>query len=169
MRHVFTLILAPFLIFCTAVPPESVPPDYLVTAITVTTPDSSLSPQQIANEETMVQILHYLRFVPLAGQADEDSLLTSLPLYTIQLTHANGRITEYRQLGTEYLSKNDGAWYHIEPDRGRTLEELLGNSETGFSVFLLPFSLSPYIITEECMNKEAVYGSVTKYRHFRPC
>ncbi len=140
MRHFFALILAPFLLFCTAVPPEAVRPDYLVTEITVTCPDRSLPLQQITDEETIVQILQYLRFVPLEGQADNDSLHASLPLYTIQLTHATGRITEYRQLGADFLSKNGSVWYHIDPEQGRTLEELLGSghSRLSFSYCLFP-------------------------------
>ena len=66
----------------------------------------------------MGRILRYLRFVPLHGQADTDSMAGSLPLYTVRLTHATGRVTEYRQLGNEYLSKNDSPWYHIDPEDG---------------------------------------------------
>ena len=72
----------------------------------------------------MAEILQYLRTVPLLGQADKDSMDSLLPLYTVRLTHATGRVTEYRQFGAEYLSKNDSPWYHIDPEDGRLPENL---------------------------------------------
>lgn len=124
MRPFFASILTPFILFCSAVPPAAVPPDYLISQIAITCPDSSPTPMQITDQQAMGQILQYLRTVPLQGQADTDSMGHSLPLYTIRLTHTTGRITEYRQLGAEYLAKNDSPWYHIDPELGSALEEL---------------------------------------------
>lgn len=124
MRHFLVSIIAPFILFCAAAPPEAVPPDYLITEITVTCPDRYPAPLKFTDQQTMGRILRYLRFVPLHGQADTDSMAGSLPLYTVRLTHATGRVTEYRQLGTEYLSKNDSPWYHIDPEDGRLPENL---------------------------------------------
>ena len=124
MRQLLAILLTPFFLFCKSVPLETVPPDYLVTEITVTCPDLSPSPLVITDQQTMGEILRYLRTVPLLGKADKDSMTGSLPLYTISLTHATGRITEYRQLGAEYLSKNDSPWYEIPPEEGSIPEDL---------------------------------------------
>lgn len=124
MRHFLASLIAPLILFCTAAPPETVHPDYLVTEITVTCPDRHPAPLQFTDQQTMGRILQYLRFVPLQGQADTDSMSADLPLYTLRLTHATGRITEYRQLGSEYLSKKDSPWYHIDPEDGRLPEDL---------------------------------------------
>ena len=128
MRQFLASILTPFILFCTAVPPEATPPDYLVTEITVTCPDRSPAPLQFTDQQDMAEILQYLRTVPLLGQADKDSMDSLLPLYTVRLTHATGRVTEYRQFGAEYLSKNDSPWYHIDPEDGRFLIAFFPNS-----------------------------------------
>ena len=125
MRHFWASLL---ILFCTAVPPEAVPPDYLVTEITISCPDHSDVPLQFSDQQTMRQILQYLRTVSLQGKADMDSIDFNLPLYTVSLTHATGRITEYSQLGEEYLSKNDSPWYHIDPAEGRFLIAFFPNS-----------------------------------------
>ena len=52
----------------------------------------------------------------------------ALPLYTLRLTHVNGRVTEYRQLGAEYLAKNNSLWYHIDPEQGGFLIAFLDNT-----------------------------------------
>lgn len=127
MRHFLTFLLAPVLLFCTAVPPENIPPDYLISEITVICSDSD-SPLQLTGQQDMRRILHYLRSIPLEGQADTDSIDTSLPLYTVRLTHITGRTTEYRQLGAAYLSKNDSPWYHIDPEMGSFLIAFFDNS-----------------------------------------
>ena len=124
MRQFFAWIIAPFFLFCTAMPPAPIPPDYLVTEITVSCPDRSPAPLTLVDLQTIGQYLQYLRSVPLQGQADKDSINSSLSLYTVRLTHATGRVTEYRQFGAEYLSKNDSPWYHIDPEDGRLLENL---------------------------------------------
>ncbi len=128
MRQFLASILTSFALFCTAITPEAIPPDYLITKITVTCPDCSPAPLQFTDQQAMNQILQYLRTVPLYGQADTDSMDSFLPLYTVQLTHATGRITEYNQLGAEYLSKNDSPWYHIDPEDGRFLIAFFPNS-----------------------------------------
>ena len=128
MRQFLASILTTFILFCTAGPPDTIPPDYLVTEITVICPDHSPAPLQFTDQQTMGQILQYLRTVPLYGQADMDSMDDSLPLYTIRLTHATGRVTEYNQFGSEYLSKKDSPWYHIAPEDGRFLIAFFPNS-----------------------------------------
>ena len=124
MRQILAMLLTPFFLFCKGVPPEAVPPDYLVTRITVTGADR----QQYTDQESMGQILHYLRSVPLQGKADTDIIGTDLPLYTIRLTHATGHLTEYRQLGAEFLAKNDSPWYHIDPEQGGFLVAFFDNN-----------------------------------------
>ena len=121
MRQILALILTPFVLFCTAVPPEAVPPDYLITTITISCGQESPAPLTISDQQTMGKILQYLRTVPLRGKADNSDMDQALPLYTVRLTHATGRVTEYRQLGTEYLSKGDSPWYHIDPEDGSFL------------------------------------------------
>jgi hypothetical protein len=128
MRHFLASILTPIVLFCAAVPSKTVPPDYLITKITVSCPDHSPAPLEFADQQTMGQILAYLRTVPLLGQADTGSMDFTLPLYTVRLTHSTGRITEYHQLGTDYLSKNDSPWYHIAPEDGRFLIAFFPNS-----------------------------------------
>ena len=128
MNRLLSLILAPFILLCTAMPPESIPPDYLITEITVTTQDHFDAPLRFSDQATMGQLLTYLRTVSLNGKADTDSMDSTLPLYTIRLTHATGRITQYRQLGTEYLSKNGSPWYHIDPAEGRFLIAFFPNT-----------------------------------------
>ena len=154
MRQILAFIFAPLLIFCAAVPPETVPPDYLITQITVTCPDRSPTPLMLTDQQQMGAILEYLRTLSLHSQADTDSIDTSLPLYTLRLTHATGRITEYRQLGEEYLSKNDSPWYHIDPAQG---------------CFLVAFFPSALYNNKNTSFKEAAYEPVTKHRHLRPC
>ena len=124
MRHFLTLILTPVLLFCTAVPPDAALPDYLISEIPVTCPQRFPAPLQINDQQAMGEILQYLRAVPLHGKADTVSIFEEMPQYTIRLTHAAGHVTHYRQLGAEYLSKNDSPWYHIDPEDGRILEEL---------------------------------------------
>ena len=121
MNRLLSLILAPFILLCTAMPPESIPPDYLITEITITTPFYSDAPLRFSDQETMGQLLTYLRTVSLNGKADTDSMDASLPLYTIRLTHITGRVTEYHQRGMEYISKGNSPWYHIDPEDGRFL------------------------------------------------
>ena len=128
MHRLLSLILAPFILLCTAMPPESIPPDYLITEITVTDPDHPNAFLQFSDQATMGQLLTYLRTVSLKGKADKDSMDLALPIYTIRLVHATGRITQYRQLGTEYLSKNDSPWYQIDPTEGRFLIAFFPNS-----------------------------------------
>ena len=127
MRHFLTFLLAPILLFCTAVPPESAAPDYLITGISLTCPGCA-APLQLTDQQAMGQILQYLRQVPLHGKADNDSIDPELPLYTFRLTHATGRITEYRQRGAEYLSKNGSPWYHIDPEDGGFLIAFFNNT-----------------------------------------
>lgn len=124
MRQLLAILLTPFFLFCKSVPPEAVPPDYLITEITVTCPDRSPAPLIITDQQTMGEILQYLRTVPLLAQADRDSIDRSLPLYTVRLAHATGRVTEYRQHGACSLSKNDSPWYDIPPEEGRWLEKI---------------------------------------------
>lgn len=125
MRQFFAFLLAPFtFLFCIAAQPDSIPPDYLITEIRVTCPELSPSPLIFTDQQTMGDILQYLRTVPLQGQADTDSMSASRPLYTVRLIHATGRVTEYRQLGAEYLCKNDSPWYAIPPEDGRFPETL---------------------------------------------
>ena len=128
MRQFLAFLLTPFFIFCKAAPPETVLPDYLVSEIAIICPDRSPVPVTVTDQQAMGQILYYLRTVPLRGQADRDSMDRSLPLYTIRLTHITGRVTEYRQLGTEYISKGDSPWYHINPEDGRFLIAFFPNS-----------------------------------------
>ena len=128
MRQLLAFLFAPFFLFCKAAPPETVLPDYLVSEIAIICPDYSPIPVTVTDQQTMGQILDYLRTVPLRGQADWDIMDRSLPLYTIRLTHITGRITEYRQLGTEYISKGDSPWYHISPEDGRFLIAFFPNS-----------------------------------------
>ena len=127
MRQLFASILMPFFLFCTSVLPEKAPPDYLITGITVTCSEHA-DPQQFADQQTMGQILQYLRTTPLYEKADEASISDNLPLYTIYLAHITGRVTEYRQLGGEYLAKNDSPWYHIDPELGSFLVAFFDNS-----------------------------------------
>ena len=115
MRHFFASILMPFILFCTSAPPATTPPDYLITRITVTCGTRSRS---YTDQQTMGQILQYLRSVPFQGKADEDSISPDLPLYTIRLTHISGRVTEYYQLGQAYLAKGSGDWYSVDPEYG---------------------------------------------------
>lgn len=128
MNRLLSLILAPFILLCTAMPPESIPPDYLITEITITTPFYSDAPLRFSDQATMGQLLTYLRTVSLKSKADTDSMDSTLPLYTIRLTHATGHITQYRQLGAEYLSKNGSPWYHIDPAEGRFLIAFFPNT-----------------------------------------
>ena len=117
MRQFLASILTTFILFCTAGPQDTIPPDYLVTEITVICPDHSPAPLQFTDQQTMGQILQYLRTVPLYGQADMDSMDDSLPRYTIRLTHATGRVTEYNQCGSEYLSKKRQSLVPYRPGR----------------------------------------------------
>lgn len=128
MRHFLTLILTPVLLFCTAVPPDAAIPDYLISEITVICPQRFPAPLQINDQQAMGEILQYLRAVPLHDKADTVSISEEMPQYTIRLTHAAGHVTQYRQLGAEYLSKDDSPWYHIDPEDGRILEELFCGS-----------------------------------------
>ena len=127
MRQFFASILMPFFLFCASIPQENTPPDYLITDITITCSEHA-DPQQFADQQAMGQILQYLRTTPLYGKADEASIKSNLPLYTIHLFHTTGRITEYRQLGNEYLAKNDSPWYHIDPELGSFLIAFFDNS-----------------------------------------
>ena len=127
MRQFFASILMPFFLFCASIPQENTPPDYLITDITITCSEHA-DPQQFADQQAMRQILQYLRTTPLYGKADEANIESNLPLYTIHLFHTTGRITEYRQLGNEYLAKNDSPWYHIDPELGSFLIAFFDNS-----------------------------------------
>ena len=127
MRQILALLLTPFFLFCTSVPPEAVPPDYLVTQITVTGPHAP-APLSVSDQQSMGQILQYLRTVPLGEKTDNPSMNEALPLYTLRLTHVNGRVTEYRQLGAEYLAKNNSPWYHIDPEQGGFLISFFDNT-----------------------------------------
>ena len=118
MRQFLALFLTPFVLFCAAVPPEAVPPDYLVTEITISCPQESPAPLTVSDQQAMGKILRYLRTVPLRGQADTDSMDSSLPLYIVRLLHTTGRVTEYRQRGAEYIAKGDGYWHHMDPEEG---------------------------------------------------
>ena len=127
MRQFIASILMPFFLFCTAVPPENILPDYLIANITITCSQQA-DPLRITDQQNMGQILQYLRTTPLYEKADHISIRNDPPLYTIHLTHATGRITEYRQLGAEYLSKNNSPWYHIDPEMGSFLIAFFDNS-----------------------------------------
>ena len=127
MRQFFASILMPFFLFCASIPQENTPPDYLIANITITCSEHA-DPQQFVDQQAMGQILQYLRTTPLYGKADEASINSNLPLYTIHLFHTTGRITEYRQLGNEYLAKNDSPWYHIDPELGSFLIAFFDNS-----------------------------------------
>ena len=127
MRQFLASILMPFFLFCTAVPPENILPDYLISQITVTC-SLQTDPIQITDQKTMGTVLEYLRAVPLHGQADRNSMDSSLSLYTVQLTHITGRITEYQQLGSEFLAKDNSPWYHIDPEIGSFLVAFFDNT-----------------------------------------
>ena len=128
MQQLLAFLFAPFFLFCKAAPPEIVPPDYLITAITVTCQDTSSAPVTVTDPQVMEKILEYLRTVPLRGQADTDSMDASLPLYTVRLTHITGRVTEYHQRGMEYISKGNRPWYHIDSEDGRFLIAFFPNT-----------------------------------------
>ena len=131
MRQLFAILFAPILLFWSAKPPEVLPPDYLITEITLACPDRSPALLEFTEPQDLEQVLEYLRSVPLLGNAGRDSMDFSMPLYTIRLSHITGRVTEYRQLGSEYLCKNNSSWHRIAPEDGCVLEELFGAFSPG--------------------------------------
>ena len=121
MNRILTMLLIPFFMLGTTAAPESVPPDYLITEITVTCPEDFPASRQFSDTQSIKIILQYLRGTGLSEEADTGSMDESAPLYTLTLTHITGRQTVYRQKGAEYLSKGGSPWYRIDPARGKLL------------------------------------------------
>lgn len=121
MNRIVMMMLLPFIMLSAYAPPEAVPPDYLITEITVACAEDATPSRQFTDTQSIKIILQYLRGIELYEKADTDSMDKNAPVYTLTLTHATGRQTVYRQKGTEYLSKGDSTWYHIDPARGAML------------------------------------------------
>ena len=57
MNRILTMLLIPFFMLGTTAPPESVPPDYLITEITVTCPEDSPASRQFSDTQSIKIIL----------------------------------------------------------------------------------------------------------------
>ena len=124
MKQLLSFLLIPVLIFSASAQPEVIPPDYLITEITISCDQDSPARRQFTDQESMGIILQYLRGASLYGEADSNSVDKNAPLYTIALTHSTGRVTVYRQIAVDYLAKDSSPWYQIDPEQGGLLQSL---------------------------------------------
>ena len=127
LKSILTMLLIPFFLLNASAPPQVVPPDYLITEITITCPGEVPSKRRFTDQQSIRNILQFLRDTDLYSKADTASMEENAPLYTVTLIHVTGRQTVYRQMGTEYLSKGGSPWYHIDPERGKLLRSLYHN------------------------------------------
>ena len=120
MLKFITYLLIPFFALNTSVDPLSKPPDFLVTKISILCTETSQSQRDYIDQESMRQILQYLRSVEFLDSEDPPPT-DSLPVFDITLYHCTGRITTYRQISCHYLSKNGSKLHQLDPEQGQQL------------------------------------------------
>ena len=121
MIKTLAYLLLPFLMLNTSSLPNYEPPDYLISKISIHCTDTTQSQREFTDQESMRQILQYLRTVEFFDSADDPPAMDSLPFFDISLYHYTGRVTTYRQISCHYLSKNSGKPHRLDPEQGQQL------------------------------------------------
>ncbi len=127
MRRIFILFLPLLFMGCTYyAPPGENHASRVITAVEVSATQQGKTHHYRYTTETKVRaLMTYLRRIKpeLSTNIDPDTFRTDQ--YFITLFLSDGTTTQYRQLHTEYLQKDDGLWRSIDPAHGSALSRLL--------------------------------------------
>ena len=124
MLSILYYLLIPFLALNASFSPSYTQPECLVTEISISCTDIIPDSYHFTDQASMQKILQYLRSVEFLDGINDPPAMEASPIYEITLTHSTGRVTTYRQVSNQYLSKNNGRWHCIDPEQGRLLSEL---------------------------------------------
>lgn len=94
----------------------------LITEIEISCPQEVPASRRFTMHPEMEAILNYLRTAELLDADGQEPLGTRL--YTIILTHQDGRETVYYQIDDTWLRKGNGKWYRLDPAQGQKLPRL---------------------------------------------
>ena len=94
----------------------------LITEIELSCPQETPPSRHFTKHVEMEAILNYLRTAELLDADGQEPLGTRL--YTVILTHQDGRKTVYEQIDDAWLRKGNGKWYRLDTAQGQKLPKL---------------------------------------------
>lgn len=119
--------LLPFLVGCCPLDAPDAVPYRVVTQVDVTYENGSMQlHRQFFREESIRQILDYLRFVDPYGTPREDPEQLADRQYVITLTYSDGFQYRYQQRADRFFRIGNGPWKCIDPQRALYLSGIMG-------------------------------------------
>lgn len=116
-----------FLVGCCPVDQADTVPYRIVTQVDVIYENGPLQlHRQFFQEESIRQVIDYLRFIDPYGTPREDPEQLSNRKYEITLTYSDGLQHHYQQRSDRYFRIGEGPWQCIDSQRALYLSGILG-------------------------------------------
>ena len=127
-KHFLLLwLLLPLLVGCCPIDEPDSAPYRVVTQIDVTYENGSIRlHRQFFQEESIRQLLDYIRYVNPYGAPKEDPEAFTDRQYKIILTYSDGSEYMYQQRSDRFFRIGDGPWLSIDPQRALYLSGIMG-------------------------------------------
>lgn len=113
------------------------PTSHVVTEITITRESDDLT-HRYTGQDSMGQILSYLRRLDPYGKVEEDPEVLSGENYQITVTLSDGRQTVYRQVAMCYFCGADQHWQQIDPEAAKELPLLFAELDESPAAVAIP-------------------------------